>query len=46
MCYAISEMWPEAMPSDPHIIRSLVLWTGTLIIRFRPAVLAEGLRKS
>jgi hypothetical protein len=36
MCYAISGMWPEPTPSDPHIIRSLVLWTGTFVSGFVP----------
>jgi hypothetical protein len=36
MWYAISRMWPESSPSDPHIIRSFVLWTGTFVSGFVP----------
>ena len=42
MCYAISGMWPEPTPSDPHIIRSLVLWTGTFVSGFVPLFWRTG----
>jgi hypothetical protein len=34
--YSLSGMWNESTPSDPHIIRGLVLWTGTFLSGFVP----------
>jgi hypothetical protein len=36
MFNAISGIWMEAIPSDPHIVRALVLWTGTFLSGFVP----------
>jgi hypothetical protein len=36
MFNAISGIWMEATPSDPHIVRALVLWTGTFLSGFVP----------